>query len=203
MDELPEFPQSVLEVLRQPLEDRFISISRAAGTLRFPADFMFIAACNPCPCGNLNNQDRQCSCSAQQILRYQKKISGPLLDRIDLHLTVPKVNYDELTERKPAEASVLIRKRVEEARQRQRQRFAATVLIANAEMRTQDIKHYCRYGPGVSAFLREILTRYRLSARSFFRVIRVAQTIADLDASPLITIQHLAEACQYRPQEQT
>ena len=140
LDELPEFPKSVLEVLRQPLEDRAVTISRAAGNLRFPADFMFIAACNPCPCGFQNDPDRPCICTPTQVLRYQKKLSGPLLDRIDLHLSVPKVTTAELTNRADAEPSVTIRERVEKARARQHARFGSAQIYANAEMRNQQIK---------------------------------------------------------------
>lgn len=201
MDELPEFPKSVLEVLRQPLEDRVVTVSRAAGSLQFPANFMFIAAANPCPCGNLGTADAQCLCSPSQIMRYQKKVSGPLLDRIDLHLSVPKVNYEELTDDQPAEDSATIRQRVEQARLRQYSRFENTNILTNSGMRNQDIKKYCSFAPGAVDFLKTVLQKYRLSARSFYRLIKVAQTIADLDSSQEITVAHIAEGCQYRSEE--
>lgn len=202
MDELPEFPKSVLEVLRQPLEDRLVTVSRAAGSLEFPADFMFVGASNPCPCGNLNNPDKTCVCTPAQVLRYQKKLSGPLLDRIDLHLFVPKVEYDELTSSHEAESSAMIRRRVDSARKRQHRRFRKTSIITNAAMRTQDIKKFCRFDEGVNDFLKQVLHQYRLSARSFYRLLKVSQTIADLEGSELIKSEHVAEACQYRPKEE-
>ncbi len=198
LDELPEFPKSVLEVLRQPLEDRNVTISRAAGNLRFPADFMFIAACNPCPCGFLNDPDRPCVCTPTQVLRYQKKLSGPLLDRIDLHLSVPKVTTAELTDKADAESSTAIRNRVEQARKKQRERFKSAQIYANAEMRNQQIKQFCHFDSATHTVLKQILETYKLSARSFFRLIKVAQTIADLDAAETIQTRHITEAVQYR-----
>ncbi len=198
LDELPEFPKSVLEVLRQPLEDRSVTISRAAGNLKFPADFMFVAACNPCPCGYLNDPDKPCICTVTQVQRYQKKLSGPLLDRIDLHLSVPKVTPGELTGRSDAECSAKIRERVEAARARQYERFNDEHIFANAEMRNQQIKQFCQFGQGTQEVLKRILGKYKLSARSFFRLIKVSQTIADLDASRTIQVKHLTEAVLYR-----
>lgn len=202
LDELPEFGRAVLEALRQPLEDRIITVSRASGTLQFPAHFTLVAAMNPCPCGFLNDTKKQCVCSASQIVRYQKKISGPLMDRIDIHIEVPQVKYEKLTSSKVAEGSPVIRKRVEEARQKQIKRFKDLRILSNSEMRVQDIKKYCPINDQSKLLLKNAVNQLDLSARAYHRVLKLARTIADLEGSQNIKSDNIAEAIQYRPQEQ-
>ncbi len=200
LDELPEFGQTVLEVLRQPLEDRVVTISRAQGTVTFPANFMLVAAMNPCPCGYLGDPSRECTCSAGAIARYQKRISGPLLDRIDMHVDVPRVEYEKLTDRRDAERSSEVRTRVRAARERQRQRFAASAQIAcNADMGPAEVRAHCAVEPAAEPLLKAATLRLQLSARAFHRVLKLARTIADLAGSDTIAAPHLAEALQYRP----
>jgi len=201
LDELPEFGRAVLEALRQPLEDRVITISRASGTLQFPAHFILVAAMNPCPCGFLNDPIKQCVCTPAQILRYQKRISGPLLDRIDIHIEVPRVKYEKLTDEKVAEESKKIRERVEEARERQRARFSNSKIKTNAEMRIPDIKKYCQIDEESQLLLKSAVTQLNLSARAYHRILKMARTIADLAKSEKIMTNHIAEAIQYRPKE--
>ncbi|OGY48029.1 MAG: magnesium chelatase [Candidatus Buchananbacteria bacterium RIFCSPHIGHO2_01_FULL_46_12] len=199
LDEFPEFPRMVLENLRQPLEDGVISVSRASGTLSFPAKFILVAAMNPCPCGYLNDPDRNCTCFPAGIINYQKKISGPLLDRIDLHVEVPKVKFDKLAEETPAEASAMIRERVEAARKIQARRFKGLDLIANAEMSSRQTKDFCAVDEKTMALLRQAVSQLGLSARSYFRILKLARTIADLAGEEEIKLEHVAEALQYRP----
>lgn len=201
LDELPEFSRVVLEALRQPLEDRIITVSRAAGTLQFPAHFILIAAMNPCPCGFLNDPDKQCICTPSQIIRYQKKISGPLLDRIDIHIEVPRLKFEKLAEEKVAEESAKVRMRVEEARERQRKRFAKSKITTNAEMRLPDIKKYCIIDEESQQLLKNATAKLHLSARAYYRILKMARTIADLSKSDKIKPLHIAEAIQYRPRE--
>ncbi len=203
LDEFPEFPRHVLEALRQPMEDGIVQISRAAGTVKYPAKFILIAAANPCPCGYLGDEKKQCRCLPGQIIRYQKRLSGPLLDRIDLHVEVPAVKVEKLTgEGIIGEESGSVRKRVQKARDKQRKRFKGTKIKSNAEMQTRDIKKYCPLDNEGLNLLRQAVSQMNLTARSFYRVIKLAQTIADLGGEEKITLSHLAEALQYRPKEQ-
>lgn len=201
LDELPEFSRQVLENLRQPLEDFVIQVSRARETLIFPAKFILIAAQNPCPCGWWQSTTRPCKCSMSEILRYRKKISGPLLDRIDIYLEVPEVKYEKLIEAKPAESSEKIRQRVERAREIQLKRFSGTKILTNSEMSASEIRKYCPIDQESQNLLRQAMTNFHLSARSFSRILKVARTIADLENSQNIQVSHLAEALQYRPKE--
>ncbi|GAB4459997.1 MAG: YifB family Mg chelatase-like AAA ATPase [Anaerolineae bacterium] len=203
LDELPEFSQKVLEVMRQPIEDKEVTISRAQGTLTFPANFMLIAAMNPCPCGYFGDPERPCTCSRGLIDRYQKRISGPLLDRFDIHVEVPRVDYDKLTDDRRGEPSGTIRARIERARQRQRARFAAQPhLHANADMGPSEIRAHCKPDAAGQQLLRAALQQMQLSARGYHRILKLARTIADLADSDAIELPHLAEAIQYRPKRQ-
>ncbi|MFZ5775482.1 MAG: YifB family Mg chelatase-like AAA ATPase [Thermodesulfobacteriota bacterium] len=198
LDELPEFKRNVLEVLRQPLEDRHVTIARAAQSLRFPADFMLVAAMNPCPCSFLGSE-RQCSCTPVQIQRYKSRLSGPLLDRIDIHLEVPAVRIDELTTAPTGESSAAIRTRVDAAHQRQQQRFAGKKAVCfNSQMGPSDLKRHCQIDQPGQALLEKATTRLGLSARAYHRILKIARTIADLEQSDAILPSHLAEAVQYR-----
>jgi len=199
LDELPEFPRLVLESLRQPLEDGKITVSRAQGSVTYPAKFIMIASQNPCPCGFLGDTKRACVCHPTQIARYTKKISGPILDRIDLHLTVASVDHDKLTADTAAETSAQIRQRVQKAREIQQHRLKATKFKSNAEMSSAQVKIDCKLDNESRELIRQAATRLNLSARAFFRVLKVARTIADLAGSPAIEKSHLAEALQYRP----
>ncbi|MBM4425543.1 MAG: YifB family Mg chelatase-like AAA ATPase [Chloroflexi bacterium] len=199
LDELPEFAQKTLEVLRQPLEDKIVTIARAKGSLTFPANFMLVAALNPCPCGWFGDPTHECTCSPSTVTRYQKRISGPLLDRIDIHVDVPRVAYDKLTDQRFGESSETIQARVEAARERQRARFAESDLACNADMRPADVRKYCKLDDAGMALLRAAMTQLQLSARAFHRVLKLARTIADLSGLEDIHPAHVAEAIQYRP----
>ena len=201
LDEFPEFPRSVLEALRQPIEDGYVTISRANSKIRFPTKCMLIAAHNPCPCGFLGDKKNRCNCTSSQILRYQKKLSGPILDRIDIHLEVPAVKIDKLTGQNEdqTEDSMTIRKRVQKARDRQTKRFKKISINANSEMTTKDVKSFCTLSKENHDLLRQATEKLNLSARSYFRTIKVAKTIADLSQSDEILPEHIAEALQYRP----
>jgi magnesium chelatase family protein len=203
LDEFSEFPRHVLEALRQPMEDGVVTISRAAGQVSFPAKFLLLAASNPCPCGFLGDQTKPCTCSPGQIIRYQKKISGPLMDRIDLHLEVPAVKVDKLVveeKKSKQESSKEIKRRVQKARDLQTKRFKGTPLISNSEMQTKDVKKFCQLSDDCLNLLRQAVIQMNLSARSYYRVIKLARTIADLEGKEELTPAHLAEALQYRPQ---
>ncbi len=198
LDELPEFPRSVLEVMRQPLEDGTVTIARAAMSLSFPARFMLAAAMNPCPCGYFNDKSRECSCTPPMMQRYISKISGPLLDRIDIHIEVPAVQYRELRAAPAIEGSTEIRARVLAARQKQHERFTADHVYTNAQMSTRLIRTYCELSADAERLLERAMQQQGLSARAHDRILKVARTIADLDAQPSITVGHIAEAIQYR-----
>ncbi|MDB4948014.1 MAG: putative chaperone [Gemmatimonadetes bacterium] len=200
MDELPEFRRNVLEVLRQPLEDSHVTISRAAVSLTYPSRFMLVAAMNPCPCGFHGAAgQKRCTCSPLHVQRYMARVSGPLLDRIDLHVEVPAVQYRELSDRRPGEPSEPIRERVARARQMQSERFAGRPEIhANAHMAARDLRDFGRIGDGGDALLRTAITRLGLSARAYHRVIKIARTIADLAGAAEIATAHVSEAIQYR-----
>jgi len=188
----------VLENLRQPLEDNIITISRAQGTIAFPAQFTLIASQNPCPCGYASDPDRHCSCSSLQIEKYRKKISGPLLDRIDLHVEVPRVEFEKLSDNQLAESSETIRKRVEDARERQTHRFRHTSYTTNSEMKNKDIKEHCKLNDQSLDLLKQAVTHMHLSARSYHRILKLGRTIADLEGTENIKTEHIAEALQYR-----
>lgn len=200
LDELPEFPRNVLEVMRQPLEDGQVSIARAAMSLTFPARFMLIAAMNPCPCGYFNDRSRDCHCSAEMIQRYVSKISGPLMDRIDIHIDVPAVNYKELRSNNSPEDSSAIRDRVLRARDVQLNRFAAAGerIFSNAQMGPRQIRTYCELSSDCERMLERAMQQQGLSARAHDRILKVARTIADLDGMTEIQSKHIAEAIQYR-----
>jgi magnesium chelatase family protein len=198
LDEFAEFPRIILENLRQPLEDNVINISRAASALTFPAKFILIAAMNPCPCGYLGDSEKNCICSANQIMSYKKKISGPILDRIDLHIEVPRLNFEKLMAEKISEKSADIKNRVEKARAIQRQRFAAIGILTNSEMSSETTKRFCQIDTPAAALLRNAISQMHLSARAYFRILKMARTIADLAEEKNILINHIAEALQYR-----
>jgi len=198
LDEFPEFQRNVLESLRQPLEDGLITVSRASGTLQFPAKFILIAASNPCPCGYLTDPVKNCTCTPSQIIRYKKRISGPLLDRIDLHIEVPRVKYDKLVSEKVAESSLAIRKRVNQARQIQKQRLAKYNIFTNAEINMALIKKFCQIDEASSVLLKNAVDQLHLSARSYHRILKIARTIADLAGQEKIDSSYIAEALQYR-----
>jgi magnesium chelatase family protein len=205
LDELPEFDRSVLEVLRQPLEDQRVTISRAAMSLTFPSSFMLATAMNPCPCGFWNDPTRECRCTPLQIQRYVGRISGPLLDRIDIHIDVPAVKFRELTGDPPpdAEDSDTIRGRVIGARQRQRERFAHEGIFSNAAMTPRLIRTYCRIDSESETMLERVMARLGLSARAYDRILKVSRTIADLDEADDIASDHVAEAVHYRSLDRT
>jgi magnesium chelatase family protein len=200
LDELPEFPRNVLEVMRQPLEDHTVTIARASMSLSFPARFMLAAAMNPCPCGYFNDKSRECLCTPPMIQRYVAKISGPLLDRIDIHIEVPAVQYKELRGGAAAEGSTQIRSRVMAARERQRTRFKehGEKIYANSQMSTRQIRAYCELGADAERLLERAMQQQGLTARAHDRILKVARTIADLDGAESLTVAHLAEAIQYR-----
>ena len=200
LDELPEFGQRVLEVLRQPVEDKVVTISRAQGSLTFPANFMLVGAMNPCPCGYYNDPTRPCSCSSGTVAKYQKRISGPLLDRIDIHIEVPRVDYEKLSDRRTGEASGAVRQRVESARERQRARFGGLDGIScNADMRPAEVRKFCALDDSGSKLMHTASLQLQLSARAYHRILKLARSIADLAGSEEIQLPHLAEALQYRP----
>ncbi|MDQ1694477.1 MAG: magnesium chelatase family protein, partial [Acidobacteriaceae bacterium] len=198
LDELPEFPRNVLEVMRQPLEDGTVTIARASMSLSFPARFMLAAAMNPCPCGYFNDKSRECACTPPMMQRYVSRVSGPLLDRIDIHIEVPAVQYRELRGGQANEGSTEIRARVLAARLRQQERFQGEKLYSNAQMTTRQIRQWCELPPEAERLLERAMQQQGLSARAHDRILKVARTIADLEGTPALDVPHLAEAIQYR-----
>ncbi len=198
LDEFPEFPRSVLENLRQPLEDGIIHISRAQGTLEFPAKFVLVASMNPCPCGYLTDSDQQCTCSQAQIEKYQSKISGPLLDRIDIHIEVPKVDIEKLQKIENEEKSIHIRKRVSVARQIQLERFKESGFYTNSEMNSDQARKMSQAKTTALELLKQAAHLQHFSARTYYRMLKMARTIADLEGSHEVLDHHIAEALQYR-----
>jgi magnesium chelatase family protein len=199
LDELPEFQRSVLEVLRQPLEDRTVTISRARVSVDYPATFMMIASMNPCPCGFHNHPDKECVCSAGMVQKYLNRISGPLLDRIDIHIEVVPVPFGHLSQSKAAESSAEVRSRVIKAREKQTARFADTEgVYCNAQMSSALLKKYCEPGDAGRALLKNAIDILGLSARAYDRILKVARTIADLEGSDSIKPAHISEAIGYR-----
>jgi magnesium chelatase family protein len=202
LDEFPEFQRSVLEALRQPLEDGVVTVSRATGSLTFPAEFLLVAAQNPCPCGFLSDPEKHCVCTPTQIVRYQKKVSGPILDRIDIHIEVPRVKYEKLAaEINLAESSVSVKERVERARKIQKKRFAGSKTKSNSEMSSKEIKEFCKLEEQAKTLLGQAVESMKLSARVYHRLLKLARTIADLVEAEEISAVHIGEALQYRPKE--
>lgn len=202
LDEFAEFPRSVLENLRQPLEDGIIHVSRASGNLIFPAKFILISAMNPCPCGYSFDKDKNCTCSMQQIINYKKKISGPIIDRIDLHVEVPRVDFEKLSSKDSAENSKIIKERVENARKIQKQRFKNTNFITNSEISSDAAKKFCEIDEPSKLLLKNAVEQMGLSARAYFRILKLSRTIADLSGIEKISAEHVAEALQYRPRNE-
>lgn len=202
LDEFAEFPRSVIESLRQPMEDGVVTVSRAAGSLSFPARFILVAASNPCPCGYLGHPKRTCKCMPGSIIKYKKRLSGPILDRIDLHIDVPPVDNNELTGGTPAaESSSHIRARIIRARQIQAERFKNLPILSNSDMRPAQVRAFCPVAPDALILLKTAISRLTLSARSYFKIIKVSRTIADLHGLRRIEAAHIAEALQYRAKE--
>lgn len=198
LDELSEFKKHVLEVLRQPLEDMRVTISRASSSITYPASFMLVAAMNPCPCGYFSDPKHECKCTYQQIHRYRSKISGPLMDRIDIHVEVPAVPYRDLMTDFPSEHSEEIKKRVSVARLVQTERFAKSKIYCNAQMNSRQIKKYCKIDDVSCGLIESAVDKLGLSARAFNRILKIARTIADLAGKTDIESEHISEAIQYR-----
>jgi magnesium chelatase family protein len=200
LDEFPEFARMVLEAMRQPMEDGYVVISRARERITFPARFMLIAALNPCPCGYFGDPTRRCQCTQYQILKYQKKLSGPIVDRIDIHIDVPSVKTEKLvSENENAESSADVRNRVLAARELQHQRFSKLPIFTNSEMGSKDIKIYANMTEEAKVTLKQAVEKLALSARSYYKVIKIARTIADLENSEKLEQKHILESLQYRP----
>lgn len=198
LDEFPEFKKNVLEVLRQPLEDHCVSISRAACSMTYPAAFMLIAAMNPCPCGYATDRKHECRCTHQQVIRYRSRISGPLLDRIDLHVEVPAVSYKDLSSLPSTDSSDTIRRRVIKARRLQSKRFESQRIYCNAQMNSRQIRSHCELDAESGTMLEKAVDKLGLSARAYFRILKIARTIADMSQSTHICAEHISEAIQYR-----
>jgi magnesium chelatase family protein len=199
LDEFPEFGQRVLEVLRQPMEDKVVTISRAQGSLTFPANFQLVAAMNPCPCGYYGDPVKPCTCSMGMVTKYQKRISGPLLDRIDIHIQVPRVDYEKLSDSRLGESSSTVQSRVEAARELQRNRFKGTPIACNADMHPAEVRKFCALDDAGRSLVKSAMNQLQLSARAYHRILKLARTIADLAGAESIAPTHLAEALQYRP----
>ena len=202
LDEFPEFSRDVLENLRQPLEENIITIARAQGSLTFPAQFLMVAAMNPCPCGYLNDTLKECVCAPGQIIKYKRKLSGPLLDRIDLHVEVPRLKYEEMSKETAGESSAAVRERVTKAREIQAARFKDDGILTNREMSVRHIKKYCALDEAGEKMMKSAVSSMGFSTRTYHRLLKISRTIADLDNSANIKPQHLAEALQYRPREE-
>jgi len=199
LDELPEFGHSLLEVLRQPLEDKMVTISRAQGSVTFPSSFMLVGAMNPCPCGYYGDPFHKCTCSPGLVSRYQRRISGPFIDRVDIFIEVPHIDYEKLTDERLGESSATVQARVIAARSLQRERFRGTRLTSNADMTPSEIRDFCQVEEAAQGLLKAAMKQLYLSARAFHRVLKLARTIADLENSDIIKAHHVAEAIQYRP----
>ncbi|MBI2832156.1 MAG: YifB family Mg chelatase-like AAA ATPase [Chloroflexi bacterium] len=199
LDELPEFGHSVLEVLRQPLEDKVITISRAQGSVTFPANFMLVGAMNPCPCGYYGDSLRQCTCSPGLVAKYQRRISGPFIDRMDIFADVPHIDYEKLSDDRLGEESARVQVRVTNARLRQQERFKGTKLASNSEMTPSEVRAFCQTDDSAQSLLKAAMKQLYLSARAFHRILKLARTIADLEGADIIKAHHVAEAVQYRP----
>jgi len=200
LDEFPEFGPRVLEVMRQPMEDKIVTISRAKGSLTFSANFQLIAAMNPCPCGYHGDSQKPCTCAPAVVTKYQKRISGPILDRIDIHIEVPRVDYEKLSGDRLGETSESIRKRVQTARDIQNQRFTNSIdIVCNADMRIGEVRQFCALQSEGQSLMRAAMSQLQLSARAYHRILKLSRTIADLAGSEEIQSTHLAEALQYRP----
>jgi len=202
LDELPEFGHSLLETLRQPLEDKVITISRAQGSVMFPANFMLVGAMNPCPCGYYGDAFRQCTCPPSLVSRYQRRMSGPFIDRVDIFVEVPHIDYEKLADERLGEKSEKVQARVLAARSRQRERFSGTRLACNAEMTPTEVREFCQVEEQAQSLLKAAMKQLYLSARAFHRILKLARTIADLENGNIIKAHHLAEAIQYRPRSQ-
>lgn len=198
LDEFPEFKRDVLEVMRQPLEDGHVTIARAQASLTYPANFMLVAAMNPCPCGFYNDHLKNCTCTPNMIQKYLQRISGPLLDRIDIHIEVPRLKQNELISKAPGESSASIRARVRNSRDIQNARFAGTKIYCNAQMTPRQMKQYCKLNQDAENMLKQAIEHLHLSARAYDRILKLSRTIADLAASEDIRVEHIAEAVQYR-----
>ena len=198
LDEFPEFPRTVLEALRQPLEDGLVTVSRVQSTITYPANFILIAAQNPCPCGYSDDNQKECTCTAMQVNAYRKKISGPILDRMDMFIKVPRVKFSKLTSKQLAEPSEKIRERVEAARQIQATRFKDSDLITNSEMTNEYIEKHCELDVESKSMMQRAVTKLDLSPRAYFRTLKLARTIADLSGVEKIRSTHVGEALQYR-----
>ncbi len=201
LDEFPEFGHVALESLRQPMEDRTVTVSRAHGSITFPASFMLVAAMNPCPCGYYGDPFKECKCSPGEISRYHKRISGPLLDRIDIFVDVPHIEYEKLTEDRLGESSAKVRDRVKAAHEIQLHRFQGTNLTCNADMTAKEVKEFCAVEPAAQSLLRAAMKQLHLTGRAFHRILKLSRTIADLEHSDIIKTHHMAEALQYRHKE--
>ncbi len=199
LDELPEFGHSLLEILRQPLEDKLVTISRARGSVTFPANFMLVGAMNPCPCGYYGDPFRQCTCPPGLVSRYQKRISGPFIDRVDIFVEAPHIDYEKLSDDRLGEPSEKVQARITAARAKQHKRFAQTKLACNAEMTPTEVRGFCQVEESAQSLLKAAMKQLYLSARAFHRILKLARTIADLDNGDIIKAHHLAEAIQYRP----
>ena len=199
LDELPEFSPRVLEVMRQPIEDKVVTISRAQGSLTFPANFMLVSAMNPRPCGYYGDTIKPCTCSSSMVTSNQKRISGPLMDRIDIHVEVPRLDYEKLSDDRLGEPSDNVQKWVEAARDAQRQRFEEDELTCNADMRPKEVRIFCQLDDTGDSLMRSAMSQLQLTARAYHRVLKLSRTIADLAGEKNIAPNHLAEALQYRP----